>query len=153
MPKSTNAMGTIMQNIKMQIHTNAVASVVTYYEDTQEADIQPLFMMCSHGGELTKLAMINRVPVAGMRYKINHIIPSIITGLVGVHGGVDGGGAAIEIPGEIEFTPSLHPGDIVVVAFAERAMDNLTTEPFDPDSTRTHHIQDAMITGILFGAN
>ncbi|MCK6164673.1 MULTISPECIES: Gp138 family membrane-puncturing spike protein [Bacillus] len=39
-------------------------------------------------------------------------------------------------------------GAMVFLSFADRALDNLTNKPFDPDSTRTHDITDAVVIGV-----
>jgi len=44
---------------------------------------------------------------------------------------------------------TLSKNDIVFVAFAERALDNLQTKPFDPDASRMHDIRDAVVLGVL----
>lgn len=44
---------------------------------------------------------------------------------------------------------ALSKGDIVFVAFSERALDNLQKEPFDPDASRMHDIRDAVVLGVL----
>ncbi|MCY7919565.1 Gp138 family membrane-puncturing spike protein [Bacillus atrophaeus] len=44
------------------------------------------------------------------------------------------------------------PGGVVFVAFAERALDNLSgNKPFDPDSSRTHDMTDAVVMGVWDG--
>lgn len=44
---------------------------------------------------------------------------------------------------------ALNADDIVFVAFAERALDNLQAQPFDPDSHRMHNVRDAVVLGVL----
>lgn len=44
---------------------------------------------------------------------------------------------------------ALSKGDVVFVAFSERALDNLQKTPFDPDATRMHDVKDAVILGVL----
>lgn len=44
----------------------------------------------------------------------------------------------------------LNPGDVVLLLFADRALDNLNgTEKFDPDSSRAHDLTDAFIVGVI----
>lgn len=40
-------------------------------------------------------------------------------------------------------------GNIVYVAFAERALDNLQNVPFDPDAHRMHDVRDAIVLGVI----
>lgn len=44
---------------------------------------------------------------------------------------------------------SLALNNIVFVAFAERALDNLQNVPFDPDAHRMHDVRDAVVLGVL----
>ena len=44
---------------------------------------------------------------------------------------------------------ALSKNDIVYVSFAERALDNLQDEAFDPDASRMHDIKDAVIIGVM----
>ena len=44
---------------------------------------------------------------------------------------------------------ALSKDDIVFVGFAERALDNLQKEPFDPDASRLHDIRDAVVLGVI----
>jgi hypothetical protein len=41
----------------------------------------------------------------------------------------------------------LSSNDVVFVAIAERALDNLQNTPFDPDSVRMHDLRDAVVIG------
>lgn len=150
MSAETNYTDMILHLTKLTLHTYAPAKVLEFYEDEQAADIELLFMSADRTGALRKYPIILKAPVQGMRYKIPNPFPADITGLVGFHGDVNGGAAVVAPSKEIEFVPFLKPGDIVTVAFAERAMDNLQDEPFDPQFKRTHNIKDAIITGILF---
>jgi hypothetical protein len=44
----------------------------------------------------------------------------------------------------------LAAGDVVVLLFADRALDEMNgSEKFDPDSTRSHDLTDAMIIGVI----
>lgn len=44
---------------------------------------------------------------------------------------------------------TLNTNDVVFVAFAERALDNIQARPFDPDSHRMHDVRDAVVLGVL----
>ena len=46
----------------------------------------------------------------------------------------------------------INAGDVVFVAFAERAIDNLQKQPFDPQFRRTHDLRDAVVLGVWEGA-
>lgn len=67
---------------------------------------------------------------------------------------VDKSGASERYP-LIERAPVLkHVGalsanQVVFVAFAERALDNMQAQPFAPDSHRMHDVRDAVVLGAL----
>lgn len=44
---------------------------------------------------------------------------------------------------------ALSANQVVFVAFAERALDNLQSRPFDPDAHRMHDVRDAVVLGVL----
>lgn len=45
--------------------------------------------------------------------------------------------------------PDIKVGTVVIVSFAERSIDNLVNnQTFNPDSTRTHSINDAIVMGV-----
>lgn len=46
-----------------------------------------------------------------------------------------------------EVKTTLEPGDVVFVAFAQRALDNLQTVPFDPGFAHMFAIKDAVVIG------
>lgn len=130
MSAETNYTDMILHLTKLTLHTYAPAKVLEFYESEQAADIELLFMSADRAGSLMKYPIILRAPVQGMRYKIKD--PTLAPDK------------------ELDFVPFLKPGDIVTVAFAERAIDNLQKIPFNPEFRRTHNIKDAIITGILF---
>ncbi len=56
---------TIIQSIKLQIHTSLPARVVRYYANTKpkQADVEILFMQKGKSGQLNTYPMISMVPV------------------------------------------------------------------------------------------
>lgn len=145
MSTTTQGVRAIMHNIKMSIHTFAPAKVLSFDEAKQEANIELLFMQVDRTGRTSKYPMIVGVPVLGMRYKVDEY-PATITGLT-KDGAVDGSAANITPKREIVYKPFLKPGDVVFVAFAERALDNLQKKPFNPEFHRMFDVQDAVIIG------
>lgn len=146
MSTTTQGLKAVMHNIKMSIHTFAPAKVISFDEAKQEANIELLFMQVASTGKTTKYPMIVGVPVLGMRYKVDEY-PAIIKDLKDEDGPVDGSAAKIKPEKEIVYKPFLKPDDIVFVAFAERALDNLQKKPFNPEFHRMFDIQDAVIYG------
>ncbi|WP_446662945.1 Gp138 family membrane-puncturing spike protein [Geobacillus sp. CCR] len=124
MAKDTKFLDAFARQIKLSIHTIAPAKVVRFHEEKRTADIQLLFMTVYADGTKEAYGMLEDVPVMFQRFK------------------VDSGSPAT-------YMPYLQPGDIVVVGFAERALDNLTDRPFDPEYHRTHSVQDAIVLGVL----
>lgn len=151
MSRATEFFDMFERKIKFSIHTMAPARVIAFNESKRTADVELLFLSVDKDGNKEKYAPVLGVPVAGMRYKINHPASATITGLQGVHGGVDGSNASIQLKQEIECIPFLKKDDVVMVGFAERALDHLSgPKPFDPEYHRTHDIKDAVVLGVLF---
>lgn len=121
MSKETEAISAVVRGIKVSLNTFAPARVVNFYEATQEADVEILFLTKNKQDELNRHPMIVRAPVQSMRYKVDGVVKS--------------------------YTPVLQKGDVVFVAFAQRSLDNFRATPFDPDDLRTHDIRDAIVLG------
>lgn len=149
MGADTRFVDALENRIKLSIHTFAPARVVRYYESTKEADLEILFMSADKNGLLSKYPMIVKAPVLGMRFKTKSSYSASVSGLIDSLGGsVNGSNANIFPKEEIEYIPFLKPGDVVFVAFAERAIDNLQKQPFDPQFRRTHDLRDAVVLGV-----
>jgi len=141
MAKDTKFLDAFARQIKLSIHTIAPAKVVRFKENKRKADIQLLFMTVYADGTKEPYGMIEDVPVLYQRFKLNRgeYFPAKINGETNM----------IQVEQDLVFTPFLRAGDIVLVGFAERALDNLTNKPFDPEFHRTHDVQDAVILGVL----
>jgi len=61
-------------------------------------------------------------------------------------GNVDKQPPIIEVP-VLSHVGTLIKNDMVFVAFAQRALDNLQNKPFNPESTRMFHLTDAVVIG------
>ncbi|WP_419882797.1 hypothetical protein ACN6MY_03750 [Peribacillus sp. B-H-3] len=139
------------RRLLVSLHTLAPARVISFDESKQTADVELLFLSVDKDGDKEKYAPIQDVPVLGMRYKIYHPIKATINGLMGVHGGVDGSAAVVNLEQEIECKPFLKKDDVVFVGFAERALDHLDgPKAFDPEFNRTHDVRDAFVLGVRF---
>lgn len=123
MSTETNFYDGVIKGIKLSTNTFAPAKVIKFHEDSMEADIEILFLTRRKDGSFFQYPLVERAPVLGMRYKT----PTE----------------------EIMFTPSLKKDDLVFVAFAQRALDNLQSKPFDPGTRRTHAIKDAVVLGVF----
>lgn len=134
----------LVHRIHLGIHTLAPARVVQYYPNTQEADIELLFLTVYKDGSAEKYPLIQRAPVLGMRYNV----PSASTSISGIVDG-DGSNTTTTFNEPLLMTPHLVPGDVVFVGFAERALDNLQRQPFDPDAHRMHNVRDAVVLGVF----
>lgn len=163
MAKETRFFDGFARHIKLSIHTFAPARIISYDKVKQEATVELLFKSVDQEGNAESYPPIEGVPVLGMRYDLTQSIEVEIDNLtveqyvVYADGGFTSGGTEIkDVDGEngrirfkqpLNLTPSFKPNDIVFVAFAERALDNLQNKPFDPDSHRTHSLVDAVIIG------
>lgn len=107
------------------LHTCMPARVVRFDALAMTADVQPLFMRRFEGRPAEALPLLLGLPV--LRRK------------------VDAGGLV-----QVD-SPVLEPGDIVVVLFAERALDRamISDEPADPEHGRRHALEDGIILGLL----
>jgi hypothetical protein len=57
----------------------------------------------------------------------------------------------IEDANVLKHVGDLNVGDVVLLNFADRALDEMNgSEKFDPDSTRTHDLTDAVIVGCFY---
>lgn len=141
MAKDTTFLDAFAQQIKLSIHTIAPAKVVKYDENKQKADIQLLFMTVYKDGTKEPYRLLEDVPVMFQRFKLNkgQSFTAVINGV----------SKTVQIEQDLVYAPFLRAGDIVVVGFAERALDNLTNRPFDPEYHRTHSVQDAIVLGVL----
>ena len=151
MASDTTFFEELIHRIKIDMHTIAPARIVSFDDVKLTADVELLFLSVDKDGDEQKYPLIKDAPVLGMRYKAKKSYAAQIDGLMGVHGSVDGSNAIIQPIGEIEYIPHLKKGDIVFVGFAERSLDNLNgAKSFNPTISRTHHIQDAVVLGVLF---
>lgn len=141
MSKDTKFLDAFARQIKLSIHTMAPAKVVKYNENKQRADIQLLFMTVYADGTKEPYRLLEDVPVMFQRFKLNKGQP--FTAII------DGVSRTVQVEQDLVYTPFLRAGDIVLVGFAERALDNLTNKPFDPEFHRTHSVQDAVVLGVL----
>jgi len=141
MAKDTKFLDAFARQIKLSIHTIAPAKVVRFKENERKADIQLLFMTVYADGTKEPYGMIEDVPVLYQRFKLNKGQSFAAT--------INGVTQTVRVEQDLVYTPFLRAGDIVIVGFAERALDNLTNKPFDPEFHRTHDVQDAVILGVL----
>lgn len=141
MANDTKFLDAFARQIKLSIHTMAPAKVVKYNENKQRADIQLLFMTVYADGTKEPYRLLEDVPVMFQRFKLNkgQSFTAIINGV----------SQTVQVEQDLVYTPFLRAGDIVWVGFAERALDNLTNKPFDPEFHRTHSVQDAVVLGVL----
>jgi hypothetical protein len=141
MAKGTKFLDTFARQIKLSIHTIAPAKVIRFKENERKADIQLLFMTVYAEGTKEPYGMIEDVPVLYQRFKLNQGQSFTAT--------INGVTQTVQVEQDLVYTPFLRAGDIVLVGFAERALDNLTNKPFDPEFHRTHDVQDAIVLGVL----
>lgn len=146
MAKETRFFDGFARHIKLSIHTFAPARILSYDKVKQEAVIELLFKSVDQDGNAESYPPIEKVPVLGMRYELASSGVNI-SGLLANGTNVNGANATLSSREPLVLTPFYKPNDVVFVAFAERALDNLQNKPFDPDSHRTHSLVDAVIIG------
>ncbi|MBF4022228.1 hypothetical protein ISI01_31345 [Burkholderia pseudomallei] len=119
MSKDTQFFDVFKRYLLLGIHTSAPARIERYNGKT--ADIQLLFKQAFEDGTTESYGPIIEVPILSQKYKENNEI--------------------------VIKTPYYEKGDLVMVSFCERAIDELQKQPFDPVFHRTHSVQDAVIIG------
>ena len=109
------------------LHTFMPCKIITYYPDELKADLQPIFKRIK-GGQKQDYPMINKAPVS----RTVVIYPERKGNCTGCCG------CTVVIP---EHHEKLEPDEIVLVCFAERALDQV--------GLRRHDLTDAVVIGRL----
>ena len=116
------AINAIIEEKLLNLHTAMPCKVLSYANG--EATIQPLYLKVSKHEE-GPYPPIEGVPVLKQRFKVNGGTPQTY---------------------EAEY----QKGDIVLVVFSERALDNVMTGKIaHPEFNRRHSINDAVIVGLI----
>jgi len=155
----SNASQFFAENIKSQlllsINTCMPCKVLSYNEGTRTAKIQPLFKTKEVGSEPSAQSVIEDVPVMFERIKINGGKPILVTIPDGEHGGHTGGDGKhthtkITFDEEVENVPVLKSGDVALVVFAQRSIDEaIEGNLVYPGTSRLFSLHDAIIVGLL----
>ena len=127
MPDAEEFLKTFIRQHLLALHTAMPARIVSYDEVRRRATIQPLHMTKEVGQAPRELPLVQNVPVLAQRFRV-------------------GGGDPQE------YIPVYQSGDIVFVAFSERALDAVLAgggRPVLPLSTRHHSLNDAVVLGKL----
>lgn len=127
MPDADEFLKTFIRQHLLNLHTAMPARIVSYDEAEKRATIQPLHMTKEVGRPPQELPVVQNVPVLTQRFRMEGGEPR-------------------------EYVPVYQPGDIVFVAFSERALDAVLAgggRPVLPDSGRHHSLNDAVILGRL----
>lgn len=124
MSKGIVTLNDFIEEKLLHLHTSTIAEVKRV-NSNKTYDVQPLIMTKEVGDEEGELLpLLVDVPATGFKGKI------------------DGSRKEIE--------PAYEKGDIVVIAFAERAIDTaLTGRKELPPDYRRHSLNDAYITGVF----
>jgi len=154
MSEATQFFNNQKQSNALRLNTAAPCRVISYDESTRTAKIQPLFMTKEVGKEPKTPSPIENVPVSFQRYKLNNNESISISTDAGTHSQRSGSGShnhnSLTFNQSVEMVPDLQKDDIVLVVFAQRALDNVKGGKVAyPSITRHHSKKDAMIVGIL----
>lgn len=130
MSEATTFFNRLIHRSLMSINTMMPCSVLTYDKANRLAKVQPLFMTKEYGFEPEALPPIEGVPVLFQRFEFIDM---------------DQGNKTVVR----DFTPVLNAGDIVMVGFAQRALDNVSSGKVAyPSINRSHDLQDAFVMGV-----
>ncbi|WP_157930360.1 Gp138 family membrane-puncturing spike protein [Mycobacteroides abscessus] len=154
MSEATRFFNNLSYQVAMTINTAMPCKVISYNESKRTAKIQPLFMTKEVGREPEALPPIDGVPVLFQRYKINNLKPISISTDAGEHAQYTGSGGhehkSLTFKQSVEMIPDLRSGDVVLVVFSQRALDNVSSGKVAyPGINRHHDLQDAVIVGVI----
>ena len=122
MPAGDHVMKQIIQEELMNVNTAMPCRVVSFSDG--KASVQPLFMKKVKGESPKKRPLIQNVPTLKQRFKVDGVTQT--------------------------YEPVYEVGDVVFVAFAQRALDKLSGgQEFYPGYSRKHSIHDAVILGVM----
>lgn len=125
MSSATQYFANLRASVLLSINTAMPCKVLSYDEIECTAKIQPLYKAKEVGHDPSLLPPIEGVPVLKQKYKVS-------------------GGAAQE------FLPVLNIGDIVLVVFCQRAIDDaLEGKIVDNPGSRMFSLIDAVIVGVF----
>ncbi len=127
MSNGTNFFDDLIEERLADLHTAMPCRVEKYDEATGKADVTPLFKRKFKGQEAQEMPLLTGLPTLKRKRKVS------------------------DNPVSYEVYPlDLEHGDIVLVIFAERALDNaLTGSPVDPAHSRKHALKDGIVIGLL----
>lgn len=125
MSSATQFFTNLRASVLTSINTAMPCKVLSFDETECTAKIQPLYKVKEVGHDPTILPPIEGVPVLKQKYKV-------------------GGGIAQE------YIPALNIGDIVLVVFCQRAIDDaLEGKIVDDPGSRMFSLKDAVIVGVF----
>lgn len=128
-----NALNAFVEEKLLNLHTSMPCKVLSF--DGKEATVQPLFLKTTQD-EQAKYPPIEGVPVLKQRFKYTYDDTTI-------HGDVT---KTVTLMHEAVY----EAGDIVLVVFSERALDNVLSGSIaDPQFNRRHSLSDAIIVGLI----
>lgn len=124
MSNASRFFSNLREQILLSINTSMPCKVLSYNKGNRTAKIQPLFKVKEVGQSPESLPSIEDVPVCFQKFEVDGITKT--------------------------YTPILGVGDIVLVVFGQRSIDDAIEGVLDfPGFSRVLDIQDAMIVGIL----
>jgi len=125
--KSTAFFDDLLEERLADLHTAMPCRVERFDEATGKTDVTPLFKRKFRGHAAQEMPLLTGLPTLKRKRKVS------------------------DDPVSYEVYPlDLEPGDIVLVIFAERALDNaLTGFPVDPVYSRKHALKDGIVIGLL----
>ncbi|WP_088005598.1 Gp138 family membrane-puncturing spike protein [Indiicoccus explosivorum] len=112
------------QDILLSINTSMPAKVISYDKAQREAKVQPLYKSKEKGREPVTLPVLESVPVLFQRFEVDGV--------------------------EREYLPVIRAGDIVLLSFSQRELDDaLTGQPAYPSPNRLFPLTGAVIVGVI----
>lgn len=130
----------VLEEKLLNLHTAAPCRVVSFDIGRKRASVQPLYMAKEIGKPPVTRPIIEEVPVLSHRYTE-----------IEYYGSAEAGEPVQEREVEKVRTPIYKAGDVVLVAFSERALEApiLSGKVSYPAHRRRHSLTDAVILGVI----
>lgn len=112
------------QDILLSINTTMPAKVLAYDQASKEAKVQPLYKTKEQGHSPVSLPVLEGVPALSHRFEVDGVVK--------------------------EYKPVLNPGDVVLLSFSQRELDDvLGGQPAYPSPNRLFPLTGAVIIGVI----
>lgn len=126
-------LGQLKRDIMLSVNTSMPAKVLSYDKDSREAKVQPLYKSKEIGRDPVDLPVLEGVPALFQRFEFKY---------------ADSPGG--ERTATSEMVPVLQPGDVVLISFSQRELDDaLSGQVVYASPNRLFPLTSAVIVGVI----